>query len=629
MMALEPTAKVPKNAQLADACRKAMAFHERLRSTLERLGPPLYNQGALPRLGPAWEALNQGVLPHIDDEDKRLLPALIALSEESRPLDDDIVDSLGAMARELDEVRALCAAVREAAPESNLLQWDLYSLLDELESHAKLEEEHILPAALALLGVEADIAREGPEPGRVIRQTEAVCPTCLERLPAEVVVRANEVVLSRTCPTHGPAEQLLSRAPTYWEDLDRYYFRVNDTAWPQRDYIVRMTERCNLDCPICLARANTEDTPDLDLTGLEALLSERRGIKIDLMAAEPTLRPDLEDWIRKVKQSGNIAALHTNGLRLAERGYAQRIKDAGVDEVFLQMDGFDDAHDRTLRGRPLQKAKRAALANLKELGIATSLIAVIGRGVNEDQVSRIYRFALEPGNEHIREVFYLGLRMLGSARDETRSALTAEQAMMPDELIDLLCDSEPQFKRDDIRRFNKLYFALLSAFKVRKCIYVQHTLVLRDGQGNGAPVAKWLDLPALERAAERYAALLPQHPHLARAGLLADLAKAGVRTETMGALFDLVRLQWLFSAGMNLSRVPPRLLLLGFITACDPLNWDARVSQNCGKGELSVDGGFTESGADANVLREKRFDASNRRPGELKRRERQGGDPVA
>ncbi|MBK9670391.1 MAG: radical SAM protein [Thermomonas sp.] len=141
-----------------------------------------------------------------------------------------------------------------------------------------------------------------------------------------------------------------------------------------------MTERCNLACPICLAKANTEDTPDLDLTGLEKLRSERSGIKIDLMAAEPTLRPDLEDWIRKVKATGNIAALHSNGLKLANLEYAKKIKAAGVDEVFLQFDGMDDEANKALRGRPLLKARMATLANMRELGIATSLIVVIGRG---------------------------------------------------------------------------------------------------------------------------------------------------------------------------------------------------------------------------------------------------------
>ncbi|MBK9670389.1 MAG: hypothetical protein IPO74_10895 [Thermomonas sp.] len=66
---------------------------------------------------------------------------------------------------------------------------------------------------------------------------------------------------------------------------------------------------------------------------------------------------------------------------------------------------------------------------------------------------------------------------------------------------------------------------------------------------------------------------------------------------------------------MNLTEVPSRFLLLGFITACDPYNYDAGVAVNCGKGELSTDGGFTECSATANVDREARFDETDRDPG--------------
>lgn len=470
----------------------------------------------------------------------------------------------------------------------------------------------------------AEPAREGkgapsrpppapPAPrGRIIRATRSVCPRCHQPLPAAVVVEDGEVVLTRTCPEHGEQRQHLSSHPGYWADLDRFYFDVNDVSHPQRDFIVRMTERCNLACPICLAKANTEDTPDLDLAGLERLLSERRGIKIDLMAAEPTLREDLEDWVRRVKATGNIAALHTNGLKLANLEYARKLKEAGVDEVFLQFDGLDDAANTTLRGRPLLKARLATLANLRELGIATSLIVVIARGLNEPQVQQTFAFALRPENTHIREVFFLGLRMLGSAR---HAGTFTDQALMPDDLIELLTTQEPRIRRTDVQRFNMLYFAMLSAFQVKKCLYVQHYLVARDGAGGYTPAAELLNLERLSVAASRYAARRRTHPTFARAALLGELAVRGARPAARAMAGDLVRLGSLFQKGMNLGEVPPRFLLLGFITACDPDNFDAGVAINCGKGELSVDGGFYESSAVANVAREARLDASDRAPG--------------
>ncbi|RME28252.1 MAG: radical SAM protein [Deltaproteobacteria bacterium] len=629
-------------ADVTAALDQAVAYHDRLRAELPALDAALEALPAPKGLMAPWKHFLRHIGEHLDEEEQGLFPALRALADGRTP-DTDFVGPLQVMDFELAEVQIIADALRNAARDAGEHEPRLLALLDGLEEHARLEQEVLRPLAMQALDAWAAAARpdDGEQssqaPARPLRRTRGRCNTCLRDVPAEVVRDATEVRLEKHCPEHGTTTQLLSRAPDYWEELDRFYFTVNHEEFPQRDYIVRMTERCNLDCPICLAKANTEDTADLDLSGLQALLSERRGIKIDLMAAEPTLREDLEDWIRRVKASGNIAALHTNGLKLANREYARRIKEAGVDEVFVQFDGFDDDAHKVLRGRPLVKARLAAMKNLRELNIATSLIVVIARGLNEQEVARTYRYALRPDNDHIREVFFLGLRLLGSARDALRTGRSAkgvagervsDMAMMPDEMIDLLCAQEPGIRREDIRAFNKLYFSMLSAFRVKKCLYVQHYMVARDrrppalpddvlvpDRAFGTPIAELLDLPGLERAADRYAATFQRHPQLARARLLADLARHGVTRDTMRMFADLVRLQNLFRAGMNLKKVPRRFLILGFITACDPHNFDSQVAINCGKGELSVDGGFVDSGAVANVRREARFDRSDRRPG--------------
>ncbi len=592
---------------------RALEFHGHLRGELARLhgifyGQQLNGQQTSQQLLAPWNHFRDGILKHIDDEETVIFPALEILARGETPA-MDIAAWLAEFQHEGDEMATITDALRAAARHAGDEEVALLTLLDSLDMHAQAETR-MFAAALEMLSRE-DVPDEVPAdaaPAEVLRTTHGVCSVCLKDAPARIEVSDGTVNLVKSCAEHGEERQLLSRSPDYWRDLDSYYFKVNAESWPQRDYIVRMTERCNLQCPICLAKANTEDTPDLDLSGLESLLSERRGIKVDLMAAEPTLRSDLEDWIRRVKETGNIAALHTNGLKLANLEYARKLKEAGVDEVFLQFDGFDDAANTRLRGRPLLKARLAALANLRALDIATSLIVVIGRGLNEAEVSRTYRFALQPENDHIREVFFLGLRVLGSAREALRSGDPglADMAMMPDELIGLLCEQEPDISREDIRRFNKLYFAMLSAFRVKKCLYVQHYLVARDG-GTGRPISELLDLAGLEAAAERYAEQHRIHPHRARARLLAELARHGMNRSAVRMLMDMVRLQNLMRTGMNLSLTPRRFLLLGFITACDPANFDAAVAINCGKGELSADGGFHDSGALANVLREQRF----------------------
>jgi sulfatase maturation enzyme AslB (radical SAM superfamily)/hemerythrin-like domain-containing protein len=601
--------------------------HALLKRELPRLGAAL--KDATPRLRAPFAHLQRTMEEHMAKEENILFPAILELCAGGGLSHCGVAGPVTQMQKEHEEIATLEDALRQAARDAGELEKDLLAMLDDLCEHARTEDEDLFPSALAL--EEAALRQPAaptpppaprapravdatPEPtrGREVRATRGVCPECHGMVPAAVTLRDGAAWLEKRCPEHGTASQLLSNRPDYWAELDRFYFSVNSQEYPQRDYIVRMTERCNLACPICLAKANTEDTADLDLTGLAKLLSERRGIKIDLMAAEPTLRPDLLDWIRRVKASGNIAALHTNGLKLADREYATAVKEAGVDEVFLQFDGMDDEANKALRGRPLLKARMAALANLRELGIATSLIVVIAKGLNEEQVVETYRFALRPENAHIREVFFLGLRALGSAR---HSGTFADQMLMPDQLIDLLTAQEPTLKRKDIHDFNLIYFAMLSAFKVRKCLYIQHYLVARDGHGAATPIADVLDLGALSRAAVHYSTTFREHPQLAKARLTAALIRQGLRPAALRMATDLVRLEQLFATGMNLTSVPRRFLLLGFITACDPDNFDADVAVNCGKGELSVDGGFTASSAVANIQREVRFADSNRDPG--------------
>jgi uncharacterized radical SAM superfamily Fe-S cluster-containing enzyme len=457
------------------------------------------------------------------------------------------------------------------------------------------------------------------EPDRRVRETEGACPSCGRLVPAGVVLSGGQAFLEKGCTDCGTHRVLLSRHGEEWAELDAAYFKADPRRGPQRDFILRMTERCNLACPICLANANTQKTPDLPLERLAELLATHRNhkIKIDFMAAEPTLRSDLLDWVMAVKAAGHSAALHTNGLRLADPAQVRALAAAGVDEVFLQFDGLDDGANIALRGRPLLDLRLKVLRNLREAGLATSLIVVIAKGLNEDQVGETLRFALRPENDHIREVFYLGLRGMGAARHteppQAQSTTPGHdwmsQTLMPDALLDLLCAQYPTVLRADVRAFNRLYFAMLGAFAVRKCLYVQHYLLCREADGTARPITDFLDIEALARLVETFASEVKTTPVAAHLRLFwkAALRSGALRPAALRLLPDFLKLERLFEKGMRLDGVPRRFLVLGFITACDLENHDIAVARGCGKGELSVDGGLHDSGAEANVARERRF----------------------
>ncbi len=433
---------------------------------------------------------------------------------------------------------------------------------------------------------------------RVVRETRGTCPVCVEMVDARVVVDEGKVFLEKDCPEHGVKRAFLSNHPGYYVELMDAFFELMPESYPQRDYILRLTSRCNMKCPICLASADDYEERDLSLEEVREFIDQPRRLKLDLMGAEPTLWADLETLIRESKAKGHINALHSNGIRLLDEDYLQRLIDAGMDEVHLQFDGFDDEHDAVLRGQPMAAKRRRILDMLEKHKVATDLVVVVARGVNESQMEPVLDYAAE--HPFVKEVFYLGCRILGRATEDF-----ADQSVAPDETIDdLEIATRGRVNRDDVRVFNKLYFAALAIMKVRKCFYIHHYMVLRDG-GGYRPISDYIDLPYLEPRLDRFRKLLPRSraiaiPYLGLHGSVAVARKNGYVLFLEG-----LRLAGMLKLGFDLSQMEPRTILLGFITACDPWIHDEQISAHCGKGEVATDIGIHESGADANVAREK------------------------
>ena len=435
----------------------------------------------------------------------------------------------------------------------------------------------------------------------VLRKTRSVCPICVEPIDAVVAQIGDEIYLVKTCPDHGEARVLLSRDPGYFRDLHDFFFDVMPRTTPQRDFIIRLTERCNLDCPICLAQANAREADDYPLDKLIEFAKKHPGAKLDLMGCEPTVRDDLPEVIRALRRHRCIIAVHTNGVKLADKAYLKELLDAGMGELHLQYDGLDDRYYRDIRSRPLADLKRQVLRNLAEFDVATDLRATICRGYNEGEIPGILQTAVE--NPFVRETLFLGCRPLGKARDQGHEA-----SFMPEDMIDLLeQQTEGRIRKHRVRQFQKLYFAFLSIFGVRKCFYIHHYLILRDGRGGYIPIDEVLDLDSVERKLEQFRRRKQRFGRIADAGCAIALAGEFLSRKALPVVRETVVLNLLLASGMNLTRAPRRAIILGFITACDPFIFDEAVAANCGKGEVCLDLGVQPAGARANVLRERNF----------------------
>jgi cyclic pyranopterin phosphate synthase len=162
-----------------------------------------------------------------------------------------------------------------------------------------------------------------------------------------------------------------------------------------------LTERCNFSCSYCspLPAEGREALTREDIARLVRILAPMGIERVRLTGGEPTLRRDLLEVARDVAAVPGIQelALTTNG-QLLDR-LAEPLRAAGVARVNVSLDTLDPARLVRLAGSAaslprilagFESAGRAGFASLK-------LNAVVVRGVNEDELGQLARFAWRHG----------------------------------------------------------------------------------------------------------------------------------------------------------------------------------------------------------------------------------------
>jgi GTP 3',8-cyclase len=163
-----------------------------------------------------------------------------------------------------------------------------------------------------------------------------------------------------------------------------------------------LTDRCNFCCSYCSPHAPERGEDPLSRPELARVVSilARLGVRrVRLTGGEPTLRRDLVDIVRDVGATPGIeeVALTTNGQALAE--LAGPLKAAGVTRVNVSLDTLDPDRLRRLCGRSATLARIVrGIAAAREAGFASvKLNTVVVRGVNEDELAALARFAWRAG----------------------------------------------------------------------------------------------------------------------------------------------------------------------------------------------------------------------------------------
>ena len=202
---------------------------------------------------------------------------------------------------------------------------------------------------------------------------------------------------------------------------------------PFRTLFADITHRCNMTCRNCYIP--NRDVPDMPAEWLFAILRRLpRRTRIRLVGAEPTMRKDLPELIRRTRELGHIPVVLSNGLKLGNRRYVDTLKNAGLRTIYLSCNGgLDDDLYEAVDDLRCAKAKRRALATLAAANMHVTVGMILVRGVNVDHWPVFF--------EHLRglpQVTEIHLRSIG----EFGRHMKADPLSM-DELIEIALRADP------------------------------------------------------------------------------------------------------------------------------------------------------------------------------------------
>jgi len=255
-------------------------------------------------------------------------------------------------------------------------------------------------------------------------QTTSLCSQCFALVPAKIIFDDDNVYYLKRCKTHGVEKALVSTDIPYYK-LAQDYVKPGDRPHvfqtrteegcpydcglcPDHEQhsclgLIDINEACNLSCPVCFANSSTAKTYHRPLAEIERMMdalvaSEGEADLLQISGGEPTIHPQIIEILEAAKSRPiRHVMLNTNGIRIAQdEAFVEQLKafKPGF-EVYLQFDSLRPSVLKNLRGADLTRIRREALDALERANISTTLVVVVKRGQNEDELGEIIAHALK------------------------------------------------------------------------------------------------------------------------------------------------------------------------------------------------------------------------------------------
>jgi len=187
--------------------------------------------------------------------------------------------------------------------------------------------------------------------------------------------------------------------------------------------VIDVTKRCNLKCAICFSTfpeqdADYEPTKEHLIKMLEFVSKANpKPPAILFSGGEPLEREDMPEIIGVAHKLKFMTILATNGTHLVDTpGLAKKLKDSGLNIVYLSFDSFHEDFNKKIRGKPLLAEKLEAIDVCRRYDMEIILVNTLMKSLNDTEVGEMIRFAAK-NTDIVRGLIFQPIAFTGRATE--------------------------------------------------------------------------------------------------------------------------------------------------------------------------------------------------------------------
>ncbi len=167
--------------------------------------------------------------------------------------------------------------------------------------------------------------------------------------------------------------------------------------------VMWLGQTCNIRCHFCyfLDRINSTDHPEHPFMSLEkakqicsTLVDVYGNNAIDIQGGEPTLFRHINELVQHCRTIGLMPTLITNAIMLQELRRCVALKDDGIRDLMVSVQGLDDTYDAIVGVKGASTKQRHGLENIITAGIPIRFNSVLSKPVLP-QLEAIAKLAVE------------------------------------------------------------------------------------------------------------------------------------------------------------------------------------------------------------------------------------------